>query len=233
MSNQKCRLDQLLSTLGYGSRKEVRQWVKDERITDLSGVVIEDSGAKVDPATVMYDGEPLDYPLGIFIMLHKPAGYVCSHTSNEGPTIYDLLPEQWHVRRPQPSSIGRLDKDTTGVILITDNGPLNHRLTSPRSKVIKVYEVTTEKPLSDKMIELLQSGTIVLEGDDEPVLPATCKPISDCLCRFEICEGKYHQVKRMFAAAGAVVVKLHRIQFGEYHLGELGSGEYIELSLPK
>ena len=123
------RLDQLLANLGYCSRREARAWVQDGRVT-VRGEVADDFGAKSNPADVRIDGEPPDHPDGLLLLLHKPTGLVCSHDEREGPNVYSLLPPRWRARNPQVTSIGRLDKDTSGLLLLTDQSELVHRLTS-------------------------------------------------------------------------------------------------------
>jgi 16S rRNA pseudouridine516 synthase len=158
--------------------------------------------------------------------MHKPAGYVCSHDSGEGPTIYDLLPPQWLKRNPPVTSIGRLDKDATGALLITDLGELVHRWTSPKHKVSKFYEVTVTADLPDGLAEKFASGTLLLEGEEKPCLPANLEVLGPREARVEIIEGRYHQVKRMFASQGCPVVRLHRSRFGGFTLDDLGVGEW-------
>ena len=127
------RLDQLLANLGYCSRREARAWIEASHVT-VGGAVAEDYGQKARPADVRVDGEPLDNPDGLLLLVHKPAGLVCSHDEREGPNVYSLLPPRWRQRNPQVTSIGRLDKDTTGLLLLTDQTALVHRLTSPKTQ---------------------------------------------------------------------------------------------------
>lgn len=221
------RLDQTLSNLGYCSRREVRIWLRDKRVR-VAGELTKNAALKVDPASVTVDGEPLEHPGDILIMLNKPLGYVCSHDSNEGQRIYDLLPEIWLARSPQVVSVGRLDKDTTGLILITDQSTLVQQLTSPKKHVNKVYRVTVEQPLQPDIIEQFAQG-VQLSSEPQPCLPATLEIVAERTALVTLNEGKYHQVRRMFAACGNHVVTLHREQFGQYALGDLAPGEWRDL----
>ncbi len=224
------RLDQLLSSLGYCSRREARAWVAAGRLT-VRGVVADDFGAKADPADVRVDGEPLDHPDGMLLLLHKPTGLVCSHDGREGPDIYSLLPGRWRQRNPPVTSIGRLDKETSGLLLLTDLSPLVHRLTSPKHKVPKVYRATLDRDLAPALVEQFASGTLLLDGEDTPCAPATLKIISPREAELTLTEGRYHQVRRMFAATGSTVLTLHRARFGPLELGDLPAGQWRELPL--
>jgi 16S rRNA pseudouridine516 synthase len=221
------RLDQTLSNLGYCSRREVRIWLRDKRVR-VAGELTKNAALKVDPASVTVDGEPLEHPGDILIMLNKPLGYVCSHDSNEGQRIYDLLPEIWLARSPQVVSVGRLDKDTTGLILITDQTALVQQLTSPKKHVNKVYLATVDKPLDQTIIEQFAAG-VQLISETEPCLPAILEIIDTHTAKVTLNEGKYHQIRRMFAACDNHVVTLHREQFGEYILGDLAPGEWRDV----
>jgi 16S rRNA pseudouridine516 synthase len=224
------RLDQLLSNLGYCSRSEARDWVKSGAVM-VRGEEADDFGARVNPADVQVDGEPLDHPDGLLLLLHKPLGLVCSHDGREGPNVYSLLPPRWQRRNPPVTSVGRLDKDTSGLLLLTDQSPLVHRLTSPKHKVPKIYRATVDSDLSPDLVDRFASGTLQLEGDDEPCAPAGLKIISPREAEVTMTEGRYHQVRRMFAAVGATVLTLHRTHFGSLDLGELTPGQWRELPL--
>jgi 16S rRNA pseudouridine516 synthase len=220
------RVDRLLANLGYGSRTEVQALIRSGRVT-RDGSVVRDPAASVLAAGVLIDGEPLDHPDGLLVLLHKPAGYVCSHNSSEGPTVFELLPRQWLLRNPRVEAVGRLDKDTTGLLVLTDDHDLLHRLTSPKHHVEKVYEVTVDADLRPSLVEVFASGSLMLRGEDKPCLPAALKLTGSRTAAVTITEGRYHQVKRMFAAAGAGhVVALHRTKFGDWSLGELTEGEW-------
>ena len=222
------RLDQLLSSLGHGSRREVRDLI-DCGLVTVHGDVIHDEGTKIAPgdvAAILVAGEPLEAPEGVLAMLHKPLDCTCTHAEDEGTTIYKLLPERWTKRNPPVTSIGRLDKDTTGLILVTDQGELVQRWTSPKSVVEKVYEVTVDKPLEEHLVSLFASGVVILRGENEPCLPARLEIVDDHFARLTLTEGRYHQVRRMFASQGWHVEKLHRTRFGEHVLGNLPEGSW-------
>lgn len=183
------------------------------------------------PEEVVVDGEPLESPEGILVMFHKPAGCVCSHDEREGQRVFDLLPARWLKRNPPVTTVGRLDKDATGVLIITDRGDLVHRWTSPKHHVPKLYEVTVDRDLDPKLIALFASGELRLEEEPKPCLPAKLEIISAREARVELTEGKYHQVKRMFATQGCIVTRLHRSRFGEFELGDLPVGQWRKLAL--
>ena len=224
------RLDQLLANLGYCSRREARDWIKTGRVT-VKGKVEKDFGAKADPADVRIDGEPPDHPAGLLLLLHKPVGLVCSHDEREGPNVYSLLPERWRRRNPAVTSIGRLDKDTSGLLLLTDQSELVHRLTSPKHKVPKVYRATLDADLPAGLAELFAAGTLVLKDEDAPCAPAELRVTGPREADLTLTEGKYHQVRRMFASQGCEVLTLHRARFGHLELGELPAGQWRELPL--
>jgi 16S rRNA pseudouridine516 synthase len=223
------RIDALLSRYGYCSRSEARAWVKTGRVS-VRGAQVRNVAEKADPANVFIDGKLIEHPAGILALMHKPQGYVCSHDPGEGPAIYDLLPEQWLRRNPPVTTIGRLDKDTTGVLLVTDDGDRVHRWTSPRHKVAKVYEVTVDADLPPNLPTLFASGDLLLEGESKPCLPAKIELLSLREARVEIYEGRYHQVKRMFASQGCNVTRLHRSAFGAFTVSDLQPGEWRILS---
>lgn len=231
MPTAKSRLDQLLSRCGYCSRREVRSWIRAGRI-QVAGAPAESAEIRVLASDVTVDGAPMEAPEGMLVLLHKPAGVVCSHDTQEGPNIYDLLPERWKRRNPGINSIGRLDRDTTGVLLITDLGELVQRWTSPRNKVTKVYEVTIDGAMQPGWTSLFGSGTLVLPDEDTPCAPAHLEIVSEHFARLELTEGRYHQVKRMFAAMGVTVTRLHRSRFGDFSLEGLGPGQWRSLVVP-
>lgn len=224
------RLDQLLANLGYCSRREARVWIAGGRVT-VAGKVADYFGEKVDPATVRIDGEPLDHLEGVLLMLHKPTGLVCSHDSREGPNVYSLLPPRWRERNPQITSIGRLDKETSGLLLLTDQSELVHRLTSPKHKVPKIYRAVVDRDLPPELIPLLGSGTLLLKDEKEPCAPAELRIIGPREAELTLTEGRYHQVRRMLSSQGCEVVTLHRRRFGHLELGDLPAGQWRELPL--
>jgi 16S rRNA pseudouridine516 synthase len=197
----------------------------------VGGAEATDVGKRVDPAEVEVDGQPLDHPEGLLLVLHKPLGLVCSHDSREGPNVYSLLPERWQQRNPQVTSIGRLDKETSGLLLLTDQSALVHRLTSPKHKVAKVYRATVDRDLGPELVPRFASGTLQLEDEEKPCAPAELTLVSPREVLLTLTEGRYHQVRRMFAACGATVLTLHRERFGELELGDLTPGTWRELPL--
>jgi 16S rRNA pseudouridine516 synthase len=222
------RIDQLLASLGYGSRREVREVILDGRVT-VQGVPVRDPGRRAQPEDVRLDGGPLDHPGELLLMLNKPAGRVCSHDSAEGPSVYGLLPARWQARNPPVTSVGRLDKDTTGLLLLTDCSALVHRLTSPKHKVPKVYRAKLEAAIPPGAEDLFASGTLLLAGEEAPCAPATLRRLGEREAEITLTEGRYHQVKRMFASQGCPVSELQRVRFGSLELGELAVGDWIEL----
>ena len=224
------RLDQLLANLGYCSRRDARSWI------DAGAVMIDDQpaddfSAKVDPAKVRVDGEPLDHPDGLLLMLNKPLGLVCSHELREGPNVYSLLPPRWRQRNPQVTSVGRLDKDTSGLLLLTDQSALVHRLTSPKHKVPKIYRATLDRDVPVDAISLFASGTLRLPEEDTCCAPAALTLHSPRDAELVLTEGRYHQVRRMFAAIGVSVLTLHRTHFGSLSLDDVAPGTWRELPL--
>jgi len=228
------RVDQLLSSLGYCTRSEARDWVKAKRVL-VKGLPIKDPGTKAEAADVQVDGAPLDHPEGLLLLVNKPLGLVCSHDPREGPSVYSLLPERWQRRNPVVTSIGRLDKETSGLILLTDQTELVHRLTSPKHKVPKVYVATLERDANAAELQAITakfaSGTLMLDGEKEPCAPATLVQRGPRLMELTLTEGRYHQVRRMFVAVGFTVTALHRERFGHLDLGSLTSGSFSELPL--
>jgi len=206
------RLDQLLANLGYCSRREARDFLKQHAVT-VRGVAVRDPSGKAHAADVLIDGAPLDHPDGLLLVLNKPLGLVCSHDEREGPRVYDLLPERWRARNPQVTSIGRLDKDTSGLILLTDRTELVHFYTSPKHKVPKLYRATVDTDLAGELIALFAAGTLMLDGETTPCAPAELRLFPNDRRRAELVltEGRYHQVRRMFAAVGVTVLTLHQI----------------------
>lgn len=224
------RADQLLASLGYGSRREVNAMIADGRVT-VAGEPCRNGAQKVDAAEVRVDGEPIDHPDGLLLLVHKPAGLVCSHDAREGPGVYSLLPPRWQRRNPVVTSIGRLDKETTGLLLLTDQSQLVHRLTSPKHKVPKEYRAILDREVDAGWIEAFASGAIHLDGEPKPCAPAELRIVNRNEAIVTLTEGKYHQVRRMFAALGATVVSLHRERFGHLTLGDLAPGQWRELPL--
>ncbi len=224
------RLDQLLSNLGYCSRREARGWIEAGRVA-ISGLPAADPGQKAAAAAVRVDGEPLDHPAGLLLLLHKPVGLVCSHDGREGPSVYSLLPERWRRRNPVVTSVGRLDKDTSGALLLTDQSALVHRLASPKRKAPKVYRATVDADMRPELVPLFASGALLLKGEPTPCAPAELKILGPREAELTLTEGRYHQVRRMFASQGREVLTLHRARFGHLGLDGLAPGEWRELPL--
>lgn len=217
------RVDKLLSSMGYGSRSEMARLAKAGGIT-LDGADVLDVGQRIPvtpdlPARMQIDGQALDPLLGLVILLHKPLGMTCSH-KEAGPLVYDLLPARWRRRDPAISTIGRLDKETSGLLLLTDDGDLLHRVISPKRHVTKTYRATLARPLTGDEAALFAAGTLMLEGEDKPLAPATLTVVSPTEARLTVTEGRYHQVRRMFAATGNHVEALHRETLGGLSLPE-------------
>lgn len=222
------KLVRLLANLGYGSRSQALLLCRQGRVTDAAGDVLYADDV-VDPAAVRVDGEPLDPAHGLLLMLHKPAGYTCS-TRDPGRIVYDLLPPRFRLRRPALSPVGRLDRDTTGLLLLTDDGALLHRIIAPKSKLPKVYEATLAQPLRGDEAALFASGTLLLESEATPLRPARLEALDERRARLVLTEGRYHQVRRMFAAVGNHVVALHRARVGGLALDGLAEGAWRALA---
>jgi len=223
------RLDRLLSRLGYCSRSEIRAWLRQGRIA-VEGAARLDAATRVDPHRVLLDGEPLDHPDGLTLIYHKPVGRVCSH-KEQGLLIYDDLPERWLGRKPQLSAVGRLDKDTSGLLILTDDGTLNHHLTSPKHDIAKTYRAGLARPLAGHEAERFAAGQLMLEGEETPCLPAELAVLGEQEAELTLHEGRYHQVRRMFAAVGNHVESLARIRIGRLELADTGlaAGAYRDI----
>lgn len=217
-----------IANLGYGSRKQVQWLFREGRVTDADGQVLY-ADDKVGHDAIRVDGEPLDPPPGLTLVLHKPAGYTCS-TKDQGRLVYDLLPPRFRDRSPLLSTVGRLDRDTSGLLLMTDDGGLLHRIVSPKSKLDKVYEARLAQDLRGDEAACFASGTLLLESDDKPLLPAELEVLGPRHARLTLHEGRYHQVRRMFAAVGNHVDALHRSRIGGLALDDLAEGQWRVLS---
>ncbi len=216
-----------IANLGYGSRKDVQWLFREGRITNAAGEVLY-ADDPLDHDDVRIDGEPLDPPTGLLLMLHKPVGYTCS-TKDRGRVVHDLLPPRYRLRSPALSTVGRLDRDTSGLLLLTDDGQLLHRIIAPKSKLPKVYLATLAEDLRGDEGAVFASGTLMLEGEKTPLLPAGLEVLGPRSARLTLHEGRYHQVRRMFAAVGNHVAALHRERIGGLVLGGLPVGEWRAL----
>jgi len=221
------KLVKLIANLGYGSRKQVAALFREGRITDADGEVLY-ADDKIEHARLRIDGEPLDPPPGLTLMLHKPTGYTCS-TRDPGRIIYDLFPSRFRLRSPVLASVGRLDRDTSGLLLMTDDGSLLHRIVSPKRKLAKVYEAGLARELRDDEGAIFASGKLMLESEDTPLAPAVLEVLGPKQARLTLTEGRYHQVRRMFAAVGNHVETLHRSRIGGLDLGDLPEGQWRAL----
>jgi 16S rRNA pseudouridine516 synthase len=215
------RLDRLLANLGYGSRRDVQALVRDGEVI-LDGKTLTDPAAKLAasadlPGRMTIAGRPVDPPAPLTLMMHKPAGVVCSHRE-PGRSVYELLPRRWRARDPALSTIGRLDIDTTGLLLITDDGPLLHRVISPKSNIAKRYRANLARPLNGGEAAIFAAGHLTLDSETHPCEPAIFEPLGPTAGNLTITEGRYHQVRRMFAAVGNHVEALHRDRIGALEL---------------
>ncbi|OOE59701.1 16S rRNA pseudouridine(516) synthase RsuA [Salinivibrio kushneri] len=221
------RLDKFLcETLGV-TRKQAGRVLKSERVT-VDGEVIKSGAVKVNEhEEVAFEGRPLTLSGPRYFMMHKPAGVVCSHEDAFNPTVFVLLDE---VNAEKLHIAGRLDADTTGLLLLTDDGQWSHRITSPKHQCSKTYRVWLVDPISPETAPAFKEG-VMLRGEKQPTLPATLEKVGDYEALLTIQEGKYHQVKRMFAAVGNKVDALHRESIGNLVLDEhLEPGEYRPLT---
>ena len=232
MAGKAPKLRQYLQALGYGTRREVEALIAEGRVCEAEGDVlyvddeVGDGGGgrgahRVAHARVRVDGEALDPPHGLLAALHKPVGVTCS-TKDPGRLVYDLLPPRWKARDPIVSPVGRLDKDTSGLLLFTDDGQLLHRLTSPKHHQPKVYRALLAEDLRGTEAALFAAGTLMLEGETKPLLSAAFEALGPREARLTLHEGRYHQVRRMFAATGNAVMALHRESIGGLALEDLG-----------
>jgi len=225
------RLDRLLSRLGYGSRSDVKVWIRQGLIS-VDGKTPNSASQKVEASQVLIEGKPMDHPAGLTVIYHKPLGAVCSHRES-GRLIYDDFPARWADRKPALSSVGRLDKETSGLLILTDDGQLNHHITSPKNHISRTYAVTLDSPLKGNEADTFASGTLMLKEDDKPCLPAELSIIDEHHVSLVLHEGRYHQVRRMFAAVGNHVTELCRSHIGALALDEtsLQAGDYLSVSV--
>lgn len=226
------RLDKILANLGYGSRKEVKALCRKGEVV-VDGTPVKDSAEKVDPvnSTIEVKGEKINYRKFIYLMMNKPSGVVSATFDNYDETVIDLLDPEYQVFEPFP--IGRLDKDTVGLLLITNDGELNHKLIAPKNHVDKVYYAEINKPIDESDIVKFEKGITLDDG--YLCMPAKLEVINSnedgAEVHVTIQEGKFHQVKRMFEAVDKSVVYLRRISFGPLKLDEtVEEGNFRELT---
>lgn len=220
------RLDRWLVTLGVGSRSQVQKLIRQGAVT-VGGAPVTDPACACDTcAPLTLHRQPLDGRLVRHVMLHKPAGLLTAARDKKQPTVMDLLPEAYAAIGCMP--VGRLDKDTTGLLLLTCDGELNHRLLAPARHVDKTYLARVDGPLTAEDVSAFANG---LHLSDFDAKPATLEILEPTLARVTVQEGKFHQVKRMFAAIGREVTQLHRETFGSLRLDEgLSPGQWRELT---
>ena len=226
------RLDKVLSNLGYGTRKELKKICRSG-LVEVNGEIAKDSGIQVDPEKdkIVINGEEVFYREFIYLMMNKPDGVISATYDNRDETVIDLLEVEHQVFEPFP--VGRLDKDTVGLLLLTNDGELNHRLISPKWHVDKVYYAKIDKAVDEKDVEAFKNGITLDDGYKckEGKLEIISSSDEGSEVMVTIQEGKYHQVKRMFEALGKTVVYLKRTEFGTLPLDEdLEEGEYRELT---
>ena len=226
------RVDKIISNLGYGSRKEIKALVK-KGLVKVDGEIVKDNGLLIDPekSVININGEDLFYREYIYLMMNKPDGVISATYDNREETVIDLLEVEHQVFDPFP--VGRLDKDTVGLLLLTNDGELNHRLISPKWHVDKVYYAKIDKAVDEKDVEAFKNGITLDDGYKckEGKLEIISSSDEGSEVMVTIQEGKYHQVKRMFEALGKTVVYLKRTEFGGLPLDQdLEEGEYRELT---
>jgi 16S rRNA pseudouridine516 synthase len=226
------RVERLLANRGYCARAHAAGFLR-RHVVLVADRRVERVAERVEPSQVTIDGEPID-PESLLILLNKPVGSVCAHRDEAGgKLVYDLLPDRWRGRDPPVSTVGRLDKETSGVLLLTDDGALLHRLTSPKRHLPRVYLAELRERLRGDEAERFASGTMRLPDDDKPLLPASLEPAGERSARVTLREGRYHQVRRMFAAVGNHVVALRRERFGPLTADGLAEGSWRLLTGPE
>ena len=226
------KLSQLLFCQGFGARRECEGLVWSGHVS-IAGVVCDDAQQDVEPQGLLFSvrGVTWPYHAKALVLMHKPAGHECSQKPKHHPSVYSLLPAP--LRRRNVQAVGRLDEDTTGLLLLTDDGPLIHRLTSPKKHVAKVYEVGCKHPVDDAQVRQLLAGVSLLD-DPAPVRAAACTINGEYSLSLTLTEGKYHQVKRMIAAVGNRVETLHRSAYGALTLpADLKPGQWRWLPGPQ
>ena len=222
------RLDKFLVECGIGSRTEVKKILGNGQVK-VNGVITKSSKEQIDEIKdkITCKNEELEYKEFRYYVMHKPSGYITAIDDYREKTVMEVLPE-WVIRKDL-FPVGRLDKDTEGLLLFTNNGRLSHELLSPKKHVDKIYEVHLRESISDENIKKLESGVIIL--DNYFTKEAKVNKVEDKIIELTITEGKYHQVKEMLKAVGNEVVYLKRLSFGKLELGNLKKGEVIEISL--
>lgn len=218
------KLLRYLANLGYGSRREVLGLLGEGRVTDAAAERLYGDDVRMHE-DIRIDGEVLDPAPGLLLMLHKPIGVTCS-TKDPGRLVYDLLPRRFRQRDPLVSPVGRLDRDSSGLLLFTDDGALLHRIIAPKSKLPKRYRAALARDLRGDEAAVFASGTLLLDSETTPLLPARLQVLGPREARLTLHEGRYHQVRRMFAAVGNHVLSLHREAIGGLELDDLPEGQW-------
>lgn len=230
------RIDKYLADCGIGTRSEVKKYIKAKQIT-VNGEVVVKPEQKIDENAdvICFKGQPITYEKYVYYLLHKPAGCVTAKQDNVHKTVMEYFPDE--IRTKDIAPVGRLDLDTEGLLLFTNDGPLTHHLLSPTHHIPKTYYAVLNKEVPEMAVELFKNGVDI--GDDKPTLPAelTILPVSTYengedvySAELTISEGRFHQVKRMFEAVGCTVTYLKRLSMGSLTLGNLEKGEYRKLT---
>lgn len=218
--SSKMRLDAILARLGYCSRSEAKRWINQGRCV-YQGLELYDASFKVCPQDLLIDNQPPEFPHGVCVAFNKPLGLTCSHDLREAPLIYEVLPPRWTRRNPPVTSIGRLDKQTSGLLILSDDGKLVQKLTSPRHDVPKLYRFSCDVELPKHAAELFASGEMLLEGEKTVLKAAKFVQQHAKGGLLQLREGRYHQVRRMLAHLGCEVLELERLSIGALRLQDL------------
>lgn len=220
------RLDKFIGNNTQLSRTQIHAAIK-QGLVYVNDLLVTKNNAQIkETDKVVVDDQAIEQRKPRYIMLHKPSGYVCANSDSEHPTVLDLLDLPF---KHELQIAGRLDLDTTGLVLLTDDGQWNHKITSPKHMHTKSYFITAANPIDSSYINIFANG-VMLNGETKPTLPAALSILGSHCAELSICEGKYHQVKRMFAAVGNHVIALHRNRIGSIHLGDLTEGQFRHLS---
>lgn len=221
------RIDKFIGSATNLTRRDAQRCIKSGRVT-VDGQVVLDPGFQLNREQITLDGEVVRLPKPVYLMLHKPVGYLCANTDGLHPTVLDLLPRNLHPKDPL-QIVGRLDLDTSGLLLLTTDGQWNHRVTAPSNRCEKIYRVELADPISPAAILALEKG-VFLSGERKPTLPCRIEIRSERQVKIALQEGRYHQVKRMFASVGNIVTRLHRESVGGLTLSALQAGEFRHLT---